>query len=368
MFIQKEEEEIARLLFIILNMLNHQIGIEGIKINITNIYKITQWIYDDNYVHNRSFLVTLHLPKIWSAVLNRPKNTFKIDKISKLKVFAALFAIDICCKLKKVLRGSGNFELTKNKKKKLYIIYFALVAFPLIEELEDALFYEILTELHMSFQRYFEVYSIEDIPIESQFIILQYYIKSSATLKIDRSSHDSDVIFGLLRWISEFPSLKRHSFNESYTSIHSTMIQGFIEELIFALSDELYIQKLKTEKKLLMYENVKKNYLTMFPDDFIDEVFSRCRWDILDKPSYRISENSMNDQYKTHNRVFRSIIASFNDFKYLNTNQADSYLRLFNLNTIESTPFANSKNTTCIYEKYLSNTTIQSSRPTFAGL
>ncbi|KII67520.1 hypothetical protein RF11_05131 [Thelohanellus kitauei] len=75
-------------------------------------------------------------------------------------------------------------------------------------------------------------------------------------------------------------------------------IQGFLKDLILALRDEIYIYKIKRNQKLFPYEDLKTNYISIFKDDLINHVFSRCTSEIMDKSSPPILQLSDCPEYK----------------------------------------------------------------------
>ncbi|KII64504.1 hypothetical protein RF11_12615 [Thelohanellus kitauei] len=205
--VPKTDEECARLLFTVFKMFKRQRLLNVISFDVNRFYAITVSIFDDHIHKYKNSLLIVHLQKIWGGILNRRKNSFQIDLFKKLKVFAALFSINISNKLKKDLSGSVKFEVTNKIKQKLYIIYLTLVAFPVIDHQTDTWLVNVLIELHMSFQEYLQNYLFKDLPFESQFIIIKYYIKSHMTINLDISSHDSDIINGFLHRILLYPTL-----------------------------------------------------------------------------------------------------------------------------------------------------------------
>ncbi|KII70466.1 hypothetical protein RF11_02124 [Thelohanellus kitauei] len=152
-------------------------------------------------------MVLRNLSKIWSCILNGSRNIFKIDTIDKLIIFATLFSMDIGAKLLKVFHGSVNFELTKYAKQKLFIIYLLLVAYPIVDEEDNAWLWVVIRDLHTSFIMLFDKYSIEDLPSQDQFLIIQFYIKIITVLKVEISSHIYEVLRSFFKRLYTHESL-----------------------------------------------------------------------------------------------------------------------------------------------------------------
>ncbi|KII75003.1 hypothetical protein RF11_07463 [Thelohanellus kitauei] len=179
------DDECAKLLLTVFKML-HRLGIfDEMKFYCDKLLSWANSLILLDYQRKQSQLLIVHLSKIFSYILNGPKNKFQIDKLCKLINLSALFAIDLSRKLKDVSRGFGNFLVTQNNKLKFYVIYLSLVAFPIIDHKKDAFLREILLELTSSFRSFFEKFSIDYLPLEHQTIIVQYYVRSVVTLKIN---------------------------------------------------------------------------------------------------------------------------------------------------------------------------------------
>ncbi|KII63525.1 hypothetical protein RF11_08055 [Thelohanellus kitauei] len=200
------DEESARLLLMLFTMLYHQKLFDITKFEVSKFYSITLSIFNNHLEKCQDSLLLAHLPKIWIGIFNRPTNVFKINNCNRLTIFAALFSISISNKFRKIIQGYGKFKMTKTKNQMLNVIYFALVAFPRLGKVSKILLINVLTTLHMSFKEYLDKCSIEDLPFESQFIIVQYFIKSFVTLKIDISLQDDEVLNRFFKRIVTYPS------------------------------------------------------------------------------------------------------------------------------------------------------------------
>ncbi|KII71871.1 hypothetical protein RF11_07601 [Thelohanellus kitauei] len=155
--------------------------------------------------HNSTFV--LDLSKMWIRLINGSKNKYQIDIIEELIFICAVFSLNFTHKLKKVNEGYGNFELTKIKKHGLCLIYFTLFSFPMFDHTAKTWLRNVLKVLHASFKKYFEQFSLEDMPIENQFYLLQYYLKSHVALQIKLSSRDEELFKAVFNRLITYPSL-----------------------------------------------------------------------------------------------------------------------------------------------------------------
>ncbi|KII66667.1 hypothetical protein RF11_12695 [Thelohanellus kitauei] len=99
-----------------------------------------------------------------------------------------------------------------------------------------------------------------------------------------------------------------------------------------ALSDETYINKLKSEKTLFMYEDLKSNLLSIIDESIIKIVLSGCET-ILRRSQYGSPECFGSDEYKLYRHVLTMILLSFNEFNYFYKKKADYYISLVNDNS-----------------------------------
>ncbi|KII73127.1 hypothetical protein RF11_00309 [Thelohanellus kitauei] len=126
----------------------------------------------------------------------------------------------------------------------------------------------------------------------------------------------------------EVSNINTFSFIDVREVVGPGFIKRFIQNLITALSDDIYINKLRNEQKLFMYEDLKIHYLSIFNDNFVKGVFARCeshlRNGYLNQLPVNISENN---EYKKYKQVLAAIVCSFNDSICLNKNSSDYYRR-----------------------------------------
>ncbi|KII73897.1 hypothetical protein RF11_15598 [Thelohanellus kitauei] len=329
------KEDYTRQFVIVFRMLHRLRLLDEFDFNVNHFYEIAVSIFIRWLSRNHASLTIVHLSKLWSAILNGSHNSFQIYNLEKLIFFAAIFSIDLSSKLRKLIRVSGVLKVTKNKKQRLYIIYFTLVAFPMINHDANPWLCHVLKELHNS------------LPFANQFLIIQYYIKSQVTLNMEISSHDREVFNGFFRRLVTYRSLKLHSsfissllflelpdrstFKGSGWESGIAKIRNFLYNLIWALSDDIYIHKLENEKKLFMYEDLKSQDLTIMNEDFMKSVFSGCRTHLQnDIQSQNLETRSENGEFEYHAHVLEWVVLSFNNSNCLNMNSLYNYMRFSN--------------------------------------
>ncbi|KII75226.1 hypothetical protein RF11_02517 [Thelohanellus kitauei] len=193
------------ILFIVFMMLYRSRLLNEIEFNSSMFYEISVEIFL-LYIYKECPSILIHFLKIWTGIINGSRNTFRIDTIDKLIFISAIFSINLSSKLITIVDRSGKLEMTKNKKQKLYIIYFSLVAFPIIDHVAYPWLSILLKQLHRSFEKYLEKYSFKVDNLENKFLILQYYIKSRVTLKIDQSYHDEQILIDFLGTLLNYSS------------------------------------------------------------------------------------------------------------------------------------------------------------------
>ncbi|KII70868.1 hypothetical protein RF11_14598 [Thelohanellus kitauei] len=213
-FLNTKVQDWANMLLIVLRMVHHLRLLMEIDIDINKFYDTTVLSYLRCVSLSQYSMLMCDLSKIWSIILNSPRNTLKIDTIDKLTNFTAIFSIDVSSRLFKVRNGHGTFKVTKNTKQKIYIIYLTLVIFPLINQSVQTwtqhTLIQILTDLHDLFKSYLEQHSIdliENLPVPDQFLLYQYYIKSSVTLNVQNDPVSQGIIQNYFERLSTNPSL-----------------------------------------------------------------------------------------------------------------------------------------------------------------
>ncbi|KII60856.1 hypothetical protein RF11_00609 [Thelohanellus kitauei] len=351
---ESKEIDCAMLLFTVFRMLHRLRLVDEIEFHATKLFDITFSMFLHNFYRNFDHNFFKNISKIWSNIINGSKNQFHINTIDNLIKLSAIFALDLSSKLREVTRGPSNFELTKNKKQRLYLIYFTLVAFPIVDHDANPWLRAVLTELHSSFKKYFKKYSFALHTIENHFLILQYYIKSHTTLKYPISSRDEYLFSRFFKRLASYPSLKIHlsflfshlllKFLETQKLLESNpgsiydKIKKFTHDLIMALINRRYIDKLQNEQKLFLFDDVKSDHLSMINDDFIQGVFSACEFHLLDSLQEESSEDDISSEYQMCNQAMSMTVRSFNESNYLDQHTAEYYIRVCESSSNNSSP------------------------------
>ncbi|KII74507.1 hypothetical protein RF11_10583 [Thelohanellus kitauei] len=206
-FFYKKDCKCLRILNIVLLMLCRLKLLNEIELDFDNFYNVTDMVYKKKVDKNNIYMFLNDLSKIWVHIIKGTSYKLEIDTIPKLLFFAAIFATYLSNKLNMIIQSGGKFEVKTKIKQKLYIIYFALVAYPIFDETGKRYAPITLQKLHYSFQDYIQKYSIEDFTIENQFVLLQYYIKSHVSLNIPISPRDKSIFEGFLEKMILYPSL-----------------------------------------------------------------------------------------------------------------------------------------------------------------
>ncbi|KII69017.1 hypothetical protein RF11_09959 [Thelohanellus kitauei] len=275
-------ESSARILFAVLMMIYRTRMLEDFELNVTQLYDVTKWI----------------------LLYYATKDVYP----------TSLFSIHISKKFDKALKKSVLFELTKNQKQRLYILYLAIVAFSLIE----------------SILNYYVNDRTDDLPLQHHFHIVQFFIKSITLIE----SHDVPEAIKIFRnffsQLSTYKSLTSKLILESPLVMPISEISKIIDidpidffpsELIKALSDEAYVYKLKYEQCLYLYEDIKGPLLSNFDDNFIKSIFSACESDINTIFESEMSENS--EQVTIiYEELLSILIKTFNESSYIDANKA----------------------------------------------
>ncbi|KII63295.1 hypothetical protein RF11_04954 [Thelohanellus kitauei] len=348
-YLDTKNDDYAKLLLRILTMICQLRMLDEIQLNINKFYEISTCIFlrYGKKISCPLFFVTLS--KIWIIILKNPRNTFQINTMNKLIFLAGIFSFDLSTNLKKDLKKIGTFLLTQNNKKRLYVIHLALIAFPMIDHKNYVWLREVLKRLHESFQMYIKTEPIKLFTIENQYFIFQYYIKSIVTLNMIVNRYDEIEINRFFRDLQLYPSLSKFylltelhysylyshmlnvdrdisTFSEFNKGIGLGKIKRFLNDLVMAISDETYINKLKHEQKLCLYEDTH-SHISFIQDDLIKIVFSKCDLLLIADFKSRPSDVSETIIYKTCNQLMSWIVHSLNDSNYLDPNTTEFYLR-----------------------------------------
>ncbi|KII65122.1 hypothetical protein RF11_07472 [Thelohanellus kitauei] len=351
-FNKTKDERFSRLLLIIFKMLHRHRLIELVQFDVLELYWITVKVFMSRLPKIQESYFINYLPKIWIGILSPLTNLFQIDVDGKLLTFACIFSADLSNKLKKVVDGSGKFEVTNNKKQKLYIIYLTMNVYTFIDQTIKMWLRPILMELHTWLQKYFEKCSIQDYSFENQFLLLQYYLKSLVTLGCEILRGDLNIFKEFLSNLKSQPSLNLHyhflishfilKFPEILASKELNPapefieIESFLSSLILVLGGDIYITKLKRERSLLFYEDLMSVHLPMITPAFISSVYFECWAHLLKTSEYWIPENIGSAKYKMNQQILTWIVVSLNDDTYLSEDAAKYYTRLCNQNSNNS--------------------------------
>ncbi|KII62575.1 hypothetical protein RF11_05205 [Thelohanellus kitauei] len=119
------------------------------------------------------------------------------------------------------------------------------------------------------------------------------------------------------------------TFNKSPRPKSLYKMQNFLAELIVALSDQTYINKVQNEKKLLMYEDLKNCDLAVINYDLIREVFIGCESNLRGAFDNELYDCRTVSEYKMYKHVMAKIVLIFNESKFLDQKTADYYTKLF---------------------------------------
>ncbi|KII72921.1 hypothetical protein RF11_14494 [Thelohanellus kitauei] len=197
----------AKILFMVLRMIHRSRILDQVIFDVNEFHEITASILSYYLNLNHGPMIIVSLSKIWTGILNGSHQNFQIDNIDKLMTLCAIFSIDLSHKLRTAYQGRGTFHFTKNKKMKLYIIHLTILAYDMIDHTFYPWFKDVLMVLHVSFQRYFENYSTNDLSIEDQLHFFQYYIKSYSITSLPLSYLDDQAIKNFLQKIVTNPLL-----------------------------------------------------------------------------------------------------------------------------------------------------------------
>ncbi|KII65450.1 hypothetical protein RF11_01055 [Thelohanellus kitauei] len=329
----------------VLRMLQRLKMLNEIELNVVEFYNITDSIYSIQIYQTVDAKLLSTLSKIWSAIFNGSRNKIQIDSMDKLIRMAAIFSIDLTRKLKKVDQDFSKFKLTMNKKQRLYIIYFTLVAYPLMDYSTIESLHSILTQLQDCVQNYMENPLLKGLCTENQNLIIQYYFKSLATLNTRSSSQNQKRFHGLRWFLSKNPFFKLHrsylasnyllsitenlKMREQLVDSFFSEVNNIIIHLIEGFSFWAYINKLQTEHKLYIYEKVKSEYLTIINEDFINRVFFESESHLLHVFDDHTPEIFKNNIYNRFKQVLASTIRLFNESNYFDKTTAKSLFGLF---------------------------------------
>ncbi|KII70510.1 hypothetical protein RF11_04446 [Thelohanellus kitauei] len=202
-------EECAVLLFEYFQMLYRFRWLDIVEFSIDKLYDMTIMTLLRHINKAEKFYPNyfLNISKIWTCILNESSNKI-IDSIDKLAIFAALFSIHLSNKLQK-LCISGKFIATKAIKQRYYIIYFTMVAFPIIDHESKPWLRKVLLDLNNSLQRFIEKKKIVFFKTSDQFLIYQFYVKIHDVLNLKIRNRDYDLLDVFCRKLKNIRSLSK---------------------------------------------------------------------------------------------------------------------------------------------------------------
>ncbi|KII71112.1 hypothetical protein RF11_11753 [Thelohanellus kitauei] len=345
-----QEEDIQYMLFTILKMLNRLRMLDKVKFNINQFFNCMNSTLMHVINTNDGLRFLRRMPNICHFLLTGFRNVFHIDSIDTLMSIAAMCAINISIKMEKFIRY--RIYWTSNYEMNFYIIYLALVSFPIIDHNSNPWLRRMFVELHHWVRISIQNNLIEEFRFDWKFLIMQYYIKSIYTLNIPVTDQDIQSInlfmntlvgnkdlnlhFSYLnsQWfIHLYQSLKDY---QSLRSTGSAQIQIILQDLIVALSDKRYINKLKSDQKLFKYENLRSHYLPMITEDFIKSVFSQCQSQMCHAYNNQSLDHIDNEEIKLYNQIMRKVVIFLNESNYLDQKTAKDFMQLLNPNIIFS--------------------------------
>ncbi|KII62273.1 hypothetical protein RF11_09591 [Thelohanellus kitauei] len=327
----------------------HRVGLMGVvEFNMSLFYDVTTSIFYDQIEEGKDLKLVSLVSKTWSSILNQSKNGIYIDKKSKLIHLAGIFAIDLVRKLKKIYQKSGRLVFTENKKQRIYIIYFTLIAFPFANQESTPWLVEVLNELHSCVHIYIDKHSLDDLSFENKFLIQLYYIKSHVTLKLENSKVYQEMkacILGNLETTQAFKLhysyLYCHTIIYLYQCCHRNApcfnndfipIRNLVNQLVRALWKNTYINQIQNEEQKYMYQNLNNKYLSIIDKNLIRSVLSECEFRLWVKIDYDDPE-ILGDDSNVSRKIMALTVDSFKNKNYLDSKTARCCMRLLNENS-----------------------------------
>ncbi|KII69866.1 hypothetical protein RF11_02796 [Thelohanellus kitauei] len=342
-YLTTNDKVCQRLLVTLLMMVQRLKLFDEIEFDANTFFEITKQMVLDHIENSYNIFMMVHLSKIWSGILNGSRNKFPIDNFEKLIFLSAIFSIDISSGILKELRPPKRsiFEMTKNKKQRIYIIYFTLVAFPLISDSFKWIL-KVFEELHNTIYKYIHRNPFSKQSVEDQFHIMQYYIKSLVTLNMPISSQDDVVITKFLGTLYSHSSFGLHvsfltsqlllriedlnKFKGAYLTDGLCKHECFLFDLILTLSNDKYVSKLQNDRNLFLYEDIKSTHISMLDEDIIKHVFLKCESDLSNAFQTQENTDSENGRYKMYEQVMVWTVISFNEQNFLSRHTAQYYI------------------------------------------
>ncbi|KII67461.1 hypothetical protein RF11_07453 [Thelohanellus kitauei] len=120
-----------------------------------------------------------------------------------------------------------------------------------------------------------------------------------------------------------FNVIENTTLNESFPRLCTAHLEICLHRLILAITDMEYIKKLQHNQKLFLYENLKRIYLGIINQDFINNVFSTCEYQFLKEMKYKYLDFVGISEFETYKYVMEMTLVSFNESNYLEIRKAN---------------------------------------------
>ncbi|KII61601.1 hypothetical protein RF11_07523 [Thelohanellus kitauei] len=344
-FMTNKLSTIADMLVTVYRMVYRSEIHDKIYFNITSFYDFTSRVLKSRFNKKFNKLSLNRLCKLWIEIFGSSKNIFPIDTIEKLTSFAHIFIIDMNRKLLTLVREKRKLKFTSQKKLRLCIIYFAFVAFYLMDNISQKRLLKEIQKLRHKIELYFEDKS-KPTPIDDILFIEQFFLKSEILLNRETFPQliTGSIRLSMLRLL-EYPTLYLDSsslishlllkiqvlFSKAYKTqpVPISDIANLLRNLINDLSDEMYVTRLQNCKYLFRGEDVKSIVSSVINPDFMKDVFTKCESYLLNDFQNQLPEPSVYiDEYIEFSKVLSWIIHSINENKHLDRTEAVYYLSL----------------------------------------
>ncbi|KII68999.1 hypothetical protein RF11_05307 [Thelohanellus kitauei] len=285
----KNEQLFAKMIVIVLSMLVRLKLSSEFALDVNLFYRITVVMCKNDGGGVPFSKIMINLSVIWFELFKNPDTTPEIDTVIKLTIYSALLSIRICSKLEVIIAAGKIFHVTERIKKILYVIYFYMVAEPIIKP---------------------EV-KILALPI----------------LNVWPRLHDL-----LLRSHILYNNIKYGAQDDLYDYKCAERVEYFLFGLISELCHERYIHKLEKDKKLLLYEDLKTKHLSLLNNDFIFDVLSKCYKHVLSVPTSPVLTSPQNKKkYEVYSQVMSTLIRMFDQTTYYYNIEEIYYYQMCNV-------------------------------------
>ncbi|KII72914.1 hypothetical protein RF11_12383 [Thelohanellus kitauei] len=113
----------------------------------------------------------------------------------------------------------------------------------------------------------------------------------------------------------------------SRLGIYLNKIKKIMNELVLALSDETYINKIQSKDHFYMYEDLKSKTDTIFNNDFIKNLFWGCQSYLGNVYEKLEPEILHSEEYEICRQVMAKTLYSLNESNYLDERTAQLFIR-----------------------------------------